>query len=58
MYPPRKENFPKKKTALLVLLRVGDGFDVVAFGVADEGAVVGVVLFGPDPWLVQDFGAE
>src|SRR5207245_9278100 len=36
---------------------VAHGFDVVAVGVAHEAAVVRGVVFGPDPRLVQHFGA-
>ena len=34
-----------------------DGFDVVAVRVADEGAVVVLVVLGPHSWLVQHLGA-
>ena len=36
---------------------VADGFDVVAVGVADEGAEVVLVVLGPDARLVQHLGA-
>ena len=35
---------------------MADCFDVVAVGVADEGAVVVLVVLGPDPGFVQHFG--
>ena len=37
---------------------MADRFDVVAVGVADEGAVVVLVVLRPDPRLVQDLGAQ
>ena len=36
---------------------MADGFDVVAVGIAHEGSVVTGVVLGPDPGLVQHFGA-
>ena len=36
---------------------VADGFDVVAVGVADEGAEVVLVVLGPDARLVEHLGA-
>src|SRR5688500_17312337 len=36
---------------------VADRLDVVAVGVADEGAEVGRVVLGPQPRLVQRLGA-
>ena len=36
---------------------VADGLDIVSVGVTNEGAVVGVVIFGPKTRLVQDFCA-
>ena len=33
-----------------------DGLDVVAVGVADEGAEVAGVVLGPYPWRVQHLG--
>lgn len=32
--------------------------DVVAVGIADEDTEVAGVVFGPHPWLVQNFGAD
>ena len=40
------------------LERVVDGLDVVAVGVADEGAVVARVVLGPHAGLVEDLVAE
>src|SRR5262245_19516969 len=41
------------------LLRcVADGFDVVPIGVTHEAAVVGGVVFGPQPGLMQHLGAR
>ena len=37
---------------------VADGLDVVAVGVADEGAVVVGVVLRPQPGLVQRLGAQ
>ena len=36
---------------------MADGFDVVAVGVADEGAEVVLVVLGPDARFVEHLGA-
>ena len=37
---------------------VAHGLDVVAVGIADEGSVVVLVIFGKHPWRVEDLGAD
>ena len=49
---------PARRLGAPSLRRVAHGLDVVAVGIANEGAVVVGVVLGPDPRLVQHLGPD
>src|SRR5690606_6374334 len=50
--------WPPSAGADLLVSGVGDRLDVVAIGIADEDAVVALVVLGPQSRLMQDLSAE